>query len=267
MNFFSKKSTFQRKVLPASLAAGFLLVLFGQQAMAHTRLTVSSTLESSAAHGSTSTAVNVPHGCGDNPVIGSIMFLPDTGALMQSSTDSFESFEPVEGTMLDYLTQPATIRLVVSKDVFDTSELIMDAAGLNPIGFWAAGGSIPASNHIGRLPFTISAVGIQPESCANEVVIVPAIANVCNVTGVDGIDGSDSDNPNVDVWTAPGVGTIYDAPAWNYPATYTVERDLENNPLPESCGDGLSVRIFPSADQVNRNMPVSIDGTQVWPAP
>ncbi len=271
MNFsiINKKNKIQHKLLPASLATAFLLVLFSQQAIAHTRLTVSSTPESSSAHGSTSTAVNIPHGCGDNPVIGNVIFLPDTGALMESSTDSFETFEAIEeGTMLDYLTKPATIRLVVSKDVFEMSELIMDGAGLNPIGFWAAGGgSIPASNHIGRLPFTISAVGIQPESCAHTVRIVPAIANICNVTGVDGIDGSDSDNPNVDFWTAPGVGTIYDAPAWNYPAQYNVERDLESNPLPESCGDGISVRIFPGADQLNRDMPVSIDGTQVWPAP
>ena len=236
--------------------------------MAHTRLTISSTPESSSAHGSTSTAVNIPHGCGDNAVIGNVIFLPDTGALMQSSTDSFESFEAVEGTMLDHLTKPATIRLVVSKDVFNTSELIMDGAGLNPIGFWAAGGgSIPASNHIGRLPFTISAVGIQPESCAHTVRIVPAIANICNVTGMDEIDSSDSDNPNVDFWTAPDAGSNFDAPGWNYPAQYNVERDLENNPLPASCGDGFAVRIYPSGDQVNRDMPVSIDGTQIWPAP
>ena len=269
MNFFNKKSIFQRKVLPASLAAGFLLVLFGQQAVAHTRLTVSSTPESSAAHGSTSTAVNISHGCTTNPVIGNVMFLPDTGALMESSTNNFETFEAVEeGTMLDYLTKPATIRLGVSTALFDTSELIMDGEGLNPIGFWAAGGgSIPASNHYGRLPFTISAVGIVETSCAHTVRIVPAIANICVVTGVDGIDGSDSDNVNVDFWTAPGVGTIYDAPAWNYPAKFDVERDLETNPLPESCGEGMSVRIFPGADQLNRDMPVSIDGEQIWPTP
>jgi len=257
----------KHKKLSFGVTAAVLLTFIGQQAMAHTRLTVSSSPESSSAHGSTSTSVNIPHGCTSNAVIGNVFFLPDTGALMQTSTDEFENFEAVEGTMLDYLTKPATIRLVISKDVFDTSELIMDSQGLNPIGFWAAGGgSIPASNHIGRLPITISAVGIQPESCATKVRIVPAIANICNVTGVDGIDGSNSDNVNVDFWTAPDVGTIYDAPAWNYPASYDVTRDLDNNPLPESCGEGLAVRIFPSADQLNRNMPVSVDGTQVWPA-
>ena len=258
----------KHKKFTLGVTAAVLLVFMGQHAMAHTRLTVSSTPESSSAHGSTATAVNIPHGCGDNAVIGNVIFLPDTGALMQSSTDSFENFEAVEGTMLDYLTRPATVRLILSKDVFDTTELIMDSQGLNPIGFWAAGGgSIPASNHYGRLPFTISAVGIVETSCAHTVRIVPAIANICVVTGVDGIDGSDSDNVNVDFWTAPGVGTIYDAPAWNYPAQYNIERDLENNPLPASCGDGYAVRIFPGVDQLNRNMPVSIDGTQVWPAP
>ena len=188
----------KHKKFTLGVTAAVLLVFMGQHAMAHTRLTVSSTPESSSAHGSTATAVNIPHGCGDNAVIGNVIFLPDTGALMQSSTDSFENFEAVEGTMLDYLTRPATVRLILSKDVFDTTELIMDSQGLNPIGFWAAGGSIPASNHIGQLPFTISAVGIQEESCAHTVRIVPAIANICNLTDVTGIDTSHSNNLNVD---------------------------------------------------------------------
>ncbi len=245
MNFFNKKSTFQRKVLPAGLAAGFLLVLFGQQAMAHTRLTVSSTPESSSAHGSTSTAVNIPHGCTDNPVIGNVFFLPDTtDAIVHTSTASnFEPFEAPEGvTALDYIANAPFIRLVKSNDVFATTEFINDPLVGNPIGFWAAGGELPAHNWIGRLPMTITSVAIVPESCATSVQLVPAIANICIVTGMDGIDGSDVDNPNVDFWTAPGVGTTYDGPDWSSPASYTITRDLESNPLPESCGDGISVR-------------------------
>ncbi len=257
----------KHKKLTLGITAAVLLVFCGQQAMAHTRLTVSSTPESSSAHGSTQTAVNVPHVCGDNPVIGNVFFVPDTtDALVQTSTDNFENFESPEGAgALDYLVNPAFVRVIRSNDVFDTQELIKDPLG-NIIGFWAAGGTL-LPNFVAQLPITISSVAIQPTSCANEVVLVPAIANICNVTGVDGIDGSDSDNPNVDFWTAPGVGTIYDAPGWNYPATYTITRDLENNPLPESCGDGLSARIIPSAAQINRDMPVKINGEQVWPVP
>lgn len=268
MNFFNKKSTFQRKVLPASVAAGFLLVLFGQQAMAHTRLTVASTPESSSAHGSSTTAVNIPHGCGDNPVIGNVFFLPDTtDAIVHTSADNFENFETPDGdNALNYIVSSPFIRLIKSNDVYATQEFINDPLG-NPIGFWAAGGSLPAHNWVGQLPFNITSVAIQPDSCASKVVLVPAIANVCNVTAMADIDGTNTDDPNVDFWSPPGVGSPFYGPDWSSPATFTVERDLEKNPLPASCGDGVAVRLIPSAAQLNRDMPIKIDGEQVWPLP
>ncbi|MDH5553001.1 MAG: hypothetical protein OEX82_06675, partial [Nitrosomonas sp.] len=264
ISIINKKNTFQHALLTASLAASFLLVLCSQQAIAHTRLTVSSTPESSAGHGSTATELNIPHGCTDNPIIGNIFFLPDTAdAIVHTSTASnFDPFEAPEGAAaIDHMVNPAYIRLIKSNDAFATTEFINDPLG-NPIGFWAAGGEIPAHNWIGRVPMTITSVGIQPDSCATEVRLVPAIANICNVTTVAEIDGTDADNPNVDFWTAPDVGTIYDSPNWSHPASFTITRDLESNPLPASCGDGFAVRIVPSAAQLNRNMPVKIDGQQ-----
>lgn len=245
-----------------------LLIAFGQQAQAHTRLTVASTPESSSAHGTTQTAVNVPHGCGDNPVIGNVFFLPDTtDAIVQTSTDNFQNFETPEGdTALNHIVNPPFIRLIKSNEVFDTQEFILDPLG-NPIGFWAAGGSLPAHNWVAQLPIRITSVAIQPESCATKIVFTPAIANICNVTSLAEIDGSNYDDPNVDFWTAPGVGTVFDAASWSYPASYTVERDLENNPLPASCGDGIAVRIVPSANQMNRDMLIKSDGQQIWPLP
>lgn len=269
ISIINKHSAFQHKLLPASFAAVFLLVLCSHQAMAHTRLTVATTPESSAAHGSTSTAVNIPHGCTDNPIIGTVFFLPDTAdAIVHTSIASnFDPFEAPEGaTALDHMVNPAFIRLIKSNDAFETTEFINDSLG-NPIGFWSAGGEIPAHNWIGQIPMTITSVAIQPDSCATEVRLIPAIANICNVTTVAGIDGTDADNPNVDFWTAPDIGTIYDSPNWRHPASFTIKRDLESNPLPASCGDGFAVRIVPSAAQLNRDMPVKIDGQQVWPQP
>jgi len=258
----------KKYLLTASAASVFLLAAVSQSVFAHTRLTVASTPESSAAHGSTTTAVNIPHGCGDNPVIGNVFFLPDTNsAIVQTSTDNFQTFDTPDGdNALNYIVNPPFIRVIKSNDVFSHQELINDTLS-NPLGFWAAGGELPAPNFVGQLPINITSVAIQPESCASEVVFIPAIANICNVTAMSGINSQDPDNPNVDFWTAPDAGSSFDAPAWNYPATFTVERDLENNPLPESCGDGIQVRIFPSAEQMNRDMPVTFDGQQVWPLP
>ena len=243
-----------------------LLLAVSHNAFAHTRLTVKTTLESSAAHGSTTTAVNVPHGCGDNPVIGTVFVLPDTtDSIVHTSTDDFEAFEAV-GTSLDHIVNPPFIRLIKSNDVFATQEFILDPLN-NPIGFWAADGSLPAHNWVAQLPINITAVAIQPESCATSVSFIPSIANICVMSTMAEIDGTNTDDPNLDMWSAPDVGSPFDGAAWNAPASFTVERDLENNPLPESCGDGLAVRIIPSAAQLNRDMPVKVDGKQIWPLP
>ncbi len=257
-----------KNLLTVSVASVFMIAAASQSAFAHTRLTVNSSPESSSAHGTTTTAVNIPHGCGDNPVIGNVIFLPDTNsAIVQTSTDNFETVETPEGdTALNHIVNPPFIRLIKSNDVYSHQAFIEDSLG-NPLGFWAAGGELPARNWVGQLPFKITSVSIQPDSCASKVVIVPAIANICNVTSMSEIDSQDPDNPNVDFWTAPDAGSQYDAPSWSYPATYTIERDLDNNPLAESCGNGIQVRIFPSAAQMNRDMPVTIDGQQVWPRP
>ncbi len=256
------------KILSGAITSA-LLVGLAHNAMAHTRLTVSKVTESSAAHGTTQTAVNIPHGCGDNAVIGNVFFLPDANANpgIQTSPDNFTTIEtPGNSSVLDYIVSPPAIRLIKSRDVFDMVEFISDPLG-NPIGFWAAGGQIPPHNWIGQLPMSITSVAIQPASCATKVVFVPAIANVCKLSSMAEINGKNNDDPNVDFWTAPDAGSKWDGPDWNYPATYTVERDLTNNPLPASCGDGLAVRIYPSAAQLDRDFPVKIDGQQIWPQP
>ncbi|MDC8445240.1 MAG: hypothetical protein LV471_04835 [Nitrosomonas sp.] len=252
-----------------AITAASLIMLASHEVSAHTRLTVSKTKESSAAHGTTTTAVNIPHGCGDNSVIGNVFFLPDTNAnpIIQTSSDNFATVETLDGaSALDYIVNAPFIRLIKSRDVFDTVDFINDPLG-NPIGFWAAGGEIPARNWVGQMPMNITAVAIQPASCAARVVFVPAIANPCKMSSMAQIDGKNAEDPNVDFWTSPDAGSKWDSPNWTYPATFTVERDLENNPLPSSCGTGVAVRIFPSAAQLDRDMPVRINGQQVWPLP
>ncbi len=258
------------KLLSACVGSAVLLMAVGQNVFAHTRLTVPTTQESSSAHGTTTTAVNIPHGCGDNSVIGNVFFLPDTTidhAIHTSATDAFTTFDTTDGdNALNYIDNPPYIRVIKNNDVFSIQELIVDALK-NPLGFWAAGGTLPTPGWIAQLPIQITSIAIKPESCATSVTFIASIANICKVTPMSAINGANSDDPNVDFWTAPGVGTPYDAPDWSFPATYKVERDLVNNPMPESCGDGIAVRVVPSAAQINRDMPVTVDGQQVWPQP
>lgn len=75
----------------------------------------------------------------------------------------------------------------------------------------------------------------------------------------------------VNFWV-PAVGSKFDgapgAHAYNFPVFFTVNRDLETNPLPESCGGaGQQVTVRPSAAQMDRDMPIIFNDTQVWPQP
>ncbi|MEY3122350.1 MAG: hypothetical protein RI993_1175 [Pseudomonadota bacterium] len=257
----------QKKILSVSLIAAALTVAWGN-AQAHTRFE-KNTVPEGTSHDNN---VMIPHGCADQPVIGGITVFPDvTTALVDTSEDpaaaiGAESFTRSDQPATDFV-QSVSIRGIRSKDTFSLSELISDDLG-NPVGFWSADGSIPASNWVSKLPVRIQPVSIVAESCAIKVILAPAIANVCQVTSLSEIDGKDSERTDIDFWTAPDSGhPKFDAPGWNYPAPLTVTRNLETNPLPANCGDGLTVRIYPSAAQLDRDFPVSIDGQQVWPAP
>lgn len=233
-----------------------------QSSFAHTRLENPIVQESSAAHGTYDTAAVIPHGCDGQPVIGNLLVFPDQqDSIVQTSTDSFATFETSASSATDFIASGGYLRLIKSNDVFSHEDLINDNLG-NPIGFWAAGGELPASNWVGKLPFRVSVVSIQPESCANSITFIPAIANVCKVSSTSEFEAEGV----IDLWTAPEVGSAFDAPSWSYPATFKVERDATNNPLPASCGSGVDVRIIPSAAQLNRDLSVEIEGQKVWPA-
>ena len=92
-----------------------------------------------------------------------------------------------------------------------------------------------------------------------------AIVDVCKITTI-----ANFTEDAVSLWV-PAVGSKYDgvpgSHAYDSPAFFTVNRDLESSPLPESCGTGQTVSITPSAAQINRDLPIQFNGTQVWPQP
>ena len=123
-----------------------------------------------------------------------------------------------------------------------------------------------ASYARGHIPFVSGAVLFVPESCAKVVRFTFAVADICKITGFNDMNEEGS----VNFWT-PAVGSKYDGTpgghAYDFPVFFTVNRDLDTNPLPESCGAGLQVTVKPSAAQVDRDMPIIFNGTQVWPQP
>jgi hypothetical protein len=259
---------FSKRVLALPAMTALLSVAWGN-AQAHTRFEIAATNEGVR----TDNNVMVPHGCSEKPVIGQALVFPQVStALVDASPDAnaavtAASFARVDAPASNFIS-PIKVAGIRSRDSFEINELIFDDAN-NPIGAWWAGGQIPASNWVGKQPMRINAISIVPASCARKVIVVPAIANVCEVTSLNAINGKDPDGTtNVDLWTAPDAGhPNYDGAAWNYPAPYTVNRNLETNPLPANCGEGIAVRIYPSAAQLDRDMPVKYNGEQIWPKP
>ncbi len=137
----------------------------------------------------------------------------------------------------------------------------------NVTGFWAGGGPGSPGHLTVATPFRLTAPSIEPTSCAASVIIQISIADICQVTSAEQFAGGAADGV-AKLWTHNNLGTPYDrdSEADDGPAPFMITRDLTNNPLPESCGDGFAVEVLPSAEQINRDMPIIIDGQQVWPS-
>lgn len=247
------------------ITQGLLIVVSAvlvHSAFAHTRLKVPVIDENAAFHGSNYNDVVVAHGCqneadGNSTIdtIGTVVVFPD-------GKDSIITVDGAlhNGQLTDFVTNWASpVTIIQDRSVFTQQSYIADSLG-NKLGFWAAGGNGLKAGYRGLLPFATAGVVIDPASCAKSVTFVLGIADVCEVTDSNGFS-----NATVQLWT-PAVGSNFDGTGlhgFDSPATLKVNRTIA--PLPESCGAGVDVVVKPSAQQLNRDMKVIIDGQQIWP--
>ena len=237
-----------------------VIVLFGAiqpDAFAHTVIDPPQVTEGKQSNNHTV----ITHGCGDAAVIGQSVVIPDG----ISSTIAANG-NPYNGPLTDFLQNWGNvITFVQDRSVFSEQDRKTDAIG-NTTGFWFGGGRTVASYARGHIPFVTGAVLFVPESCAKVVRFAFAVADICKITGINNM----TEEGSVNFWT-PAVGSVYDGTpgghAYDFPVFFTVNRNLETNPLPESCGAGLQVTVKPSAAQVDRDMPIIFNGEQVWPQP
>ncbi len=246
-----------RIIIQSALAFIVLASIAYQSAQAHTVIEPAQITEGKKSEN----YLVITHGCGDNAVIGSSIVFPDG----VDSTIAVNG-NPYTGPLSDFVENWGNvIQLYQDRSVFSEQDVKRDAKG-NVLGFWAGGGRTVASHLFGRIAFVSSAVLFKPESCAKTVRFAAAAADICKITGIDSMN---SDNA-VSLWV-PAVGSKYDGTpgghAYDFPVFFTINRDLETNPLPESCGTGQQISVRPSAAQVDRDMPIQFNGTQVWPQP
>ena len=233
-----------------------------QMASAHTRLQTPSIDENSSSHGSDYNNQVISHGCKDSTGSATINTIA-TVVVFPNGTDSSITVDgaTVDQPLTDYVTNWGNpVQIIQNKDVFTSQEFIKDNLG-NNLGYYAYG-SYLKGGFKGVIPFRTSGVVIEPTSCAKTVKFIVAIADVCEITTVSGFNDAAAM-----LWT-PAVGSVFDGTedlnGYNSPASLTVNRTSD---LPESCGTGVDVVVTPSAAQLDEDMSIEIDGTQVWPQP
>ncbi|MBL8496969.1 hypothetical protein ABF87_11660 [Nitrosomonas sp. JL21] len=204
----------------------------------------------------------ITHGCSENPVMGSSVVFPDG----LDSTIAVNG-NPHTGPLSDFVTNWGnSIQLYQDRSVFSEQDVKRDSKS-NVVGFWAGGGRTVAPHLFARIAFVSSSVLFNSESCAQKIRFAVAVADICKITAIDDMS---TDNA-VSLWV-PAVGSKFDGTpgghAFDFPAFFTITRDLTENPLPESCGGvGQQISVRPSAAQVDRDMPIQFNGAQVWPQP
>ncbi|MBX9894313.1 MAG: hypothetical protein K2Y09_03920 [Nitrosomonas sp.] len=245
MNKNKQLNSISRCVLIATIFAGTT-----QLATAHTRLETATVAENTRITNN----VIIGHGCGEKNVIGTSVVFPDgvdSTILVDGATHT--------GPLTDFVQNWGNLmQQNYSKAIFSFQDEKTNSLG-NVVGFWAGGGNSLPHNLNGYIPFRAGAVVIEPTSCAKSVKFYVSIADICEITDTAGFGES-----TVNFWTHNNLGTAYDRVSTtdDGPASYTVTR---TSALPTSCGAGVTVEVKPSAAQINRDMPIKLNGTQVWP--
>ena len=225
-----------------------------QNAFAHTRINEATQIEGTRGINH----IVISHSCNDTSnTLGTTVVFPD-------GVDStiMVNGEASESQVLDHLTNYGNnFQLIFDRSAFDAME--EKNVGGNVVGFWAGGGpGMPASLNVATA-FRATAARIEPTSCTSSVAIKVSIADICEITDTAGFN-----DDVVRLWTHNDLGTPFDrvSDTDNGPATFTITRDLTENPLPDGCSaEGDAVVVKPSAAQINRDMPIVIDDAQIWP--
>lgn len=227
------------------------LMLFGVSSLAFAHTTI----KDQATEGKTLyTAATISHGCGfaDKPTLGPIaqsMVFPNGPLAIITRADT-EAAIPLGdvlagGAHSNGIINPGAIQ---NNDVFSSIVELTDETEVVRAIHYRDGFLDPTLT--GVIPFNLSGVTFMPESCAHTVRVRIGIANWCH---------HEVGNRRADVWIgkATPVFNDLDVLSIDFWPTLTINRDLENNPLPESCGEGYEAIVEPSAEAIDQYLPMA----------
>jgi hypothetical protein len=142
------------------------------------------------------------------------------------------------------------------RGLFKLHRLNQDALG-NTIGFNSRNGRLPLG-FPGQVPIQIGGLFFNSDSCASEIRIKVAGADICKKTSAVGVGDANLWIPN----RTPRFpdGNVHGSSRrlrQGSPVTLRVKRDLTNNAIPPSCGGKtFTVTVWPSNEDIDQNLPI-----------
>lgn len=239
--FISKEFTMSSRFIAKRSLAIACAGLAAQAAVAHTTVQVSAT-EATTTYNN----LVIGHGCTVNgvamPVIAQSVVFPSVNPIVTigGTVTSAITENPLSITTFANIAQ-----LIQNRNIFTKQAEKKNASG-QVIGFEGTDGSLDPNLH-GLVPFRTAGVSFKASSCATQLLVKVAIADICVKNGAANLwipsVTPKYANPSVD-----GIGA---------PATLTINRDLVKNPLPSSCGAGYTITLTPSPEDVDANLPLA----------
>jgi hypothetical protein len=201
--------------------------------------------------------LQIGHACGEGTsIIGTSVVFPDG-----KDSTILVNGQAHNGPLTDFITNwGPNIQPLVDRSVFTNVDEKNGPTG-NVVGMWAGGGPGIPNHMVGYVPFRVNATSINSLSCATSVRFYVAVIDVCEVTTQADLHKSGV----AEFWTHNTLNTIYDSKEADNAARLTFTRNLATNPLPSSCGAGSAVEVKISPTQLQRDMPIKINGVQIWP--
>jgi hypothetical protein len=206
------------------------------------------------------TADTIAHGCAGGesslkpklPVIAQSIAFPNGPNAIVTRSDTNEAVNLgdvlVGGQHSNGIINPAAIQ---DHNVFDTIEQLTDQTGVVR-GIHYTNSNPDAELQVdltGVIPFKMTGVTFVQQSCATQVMARIGIVDWCTHR-----PGERRNN----LWfgnTTPVFSDVNRVPAGFWPVLI-INRNLTTNPLPESCGEGYTVAIQPSDDDLDQYLPI-----------
>lgn len=244
-------------------------MIVSKNTQAHTSVVTKNTLEGyetrNQLEGTSSlNTFSIPHGCDGNPVRANSVVFPNSSNAIAVRIDTRESVILADHIEGNPVMSPQAVQ---NNGLFQKVKMLEGDVPLflshgtekteDRRAFAYTKGELD-STLLGLLPWRATFPAFKSDSCAIALNVNIAIANYCTESK------DEDDDDRADIW----IGRV--TPLFNDPDVVstgfwpflTVIRDVVNNPIDESCGDGFTIEVSPSDESIDGFLPIA----GYWPS-